>query len=118
LGQIIGQVIANQLPNIATIDRSMRARKGRVYIDYVQNGHGRLLVSPFSVRPLPKAPVSTPLQWSEVHHGLDQHSLTIANVVERCERRGADPLLAVLEIRPDLQGVLANLLERLERGGR
>ena len=80
------------LPEIATVARPLRARKGRVYIDYLQNGHGRLLVSPFSVRPLPTAPVSMPLRWSDVKRGLNPRRYTIRNAVRRMAQLDADPL--------------------------
>lgn len=114
LAQILGRVIASELRDIATAERSKRAREGRVYIDYVQNGHGRLLVSPFSVRPKPGAPVSTPLSWDEVVPDLDHQSLTIANVPQRMEQLGYDPLLPVLSERPNLRKALAILAARLD----
>src|SRR6185369_4440931 len=70
LGELIGRVIVSELPNISTVIRLPNKRGGRVYIDYLQNGHGRLLVSPFCVRPLPTAPVSMPLEWSEINGKL------------------------------------------------
>src|SRR5438309_1785677 len=63
LGGLLARVIATQVPEIATVTRQVGKRGARVYLDYVQNGHGRLLVAPFSVRPLPGSPVSTPLLW-------------------------------------------------------
>ncbi|MCH9681577.1 MAG: DNA ligase D [Deltaproteobacteria bacterium] len=114
LAQILGKVIAARLHRIATAERSKRARQGRVYIDYVQNGHGRLLVAPFSVRPRPGAPVSTPLHWDEVVPTLDHQALTIANVPQRMRSLPADPLIGVLDGRPSLPAVLAALAERLE----
>lgn len=113
LAQILGKIVASQLRDIATAERSKRARHGRVYIDYVQNGHGRLLVSPFSVRPKKGAPVSTPLLWDEVKSGLDHQALTIANVPKRMRDLGHDPLRPVLTGRPDLHAALAALAERL-----
>ena len=113
LAQVIAQLTASELRDIATIERAMRARKGRVYVDFLQNGHGRLLVSPLCVRPRPGAPVSTPLLWDEVNERLDQGAFTIKNVPQRLERMGFDPILPVLTERPDLQGALAQLLHRL-----
>ena len=43
------------------------SREGKVYVDFGQNGHGKLIVAPYSVRPLPGATVSTPLAWTEVN---------------------------------------------------
>src|SRR5947208_838226 len=52
LGGLLARVIAAELPEIATVTRQVQKRGGKVYLDYVQNGHGRLLVAPYSVRPL------------------------------------------------------------------
>jgi bifunctional non-homologous end joining protein LigD len=113
LAQILGRIVAADLRDIATAERSKRAREGKVYIDYVQNGHGRLLVSPFSVRPRPGAPVSTPLSWDEVVPTLDHQALTIENVPARMRALGHDPLRPVLRERPDLRAALAKLAARL-----
>ncbi|MEX1367035.1 MAG: DNA ligase D [Nannocystaceae bacterium] len=113
LAQIIGKLVEAELPEIATAERSKRARQGRVYIDCFQNGHGRLLVAPFSVRPRPGAPVSTPLSWDEVVPTLDHQALTITNVPQRMRALPADPLIEVLGPGPDLPAVLARLGSRL-----
>jgi bifunctional non-homologous end joining protein LigD len=84
-------------------------------VDYLQNGHGKTLVSPFSVRPKPGAPVSTPLKWSEVNAKLDPSAFTIRTVPKRLERSKVDPLRPVLEEKPDLASALAKLAERLQR---
>jgi bifunctional non-homologous end joining protein LigD len=112
LAELMARVVATELPEIATIIRSPRSRGGRVYIDYVQNGHGRLLVSPFCVRPLPGATVSAPLRWSEVKKGLTIGRHTIRSVPRRMKRLVDDPLRPVLETRPDLASAL-ELLGRL-----
>jgi bifunctional non-homologous end joining protein LigD len=113
LGEVLARLVVRRLPAIATITRVVQARGGRVYVDYVQNGWGRLLVAPFSVRPLPGAPVSTPLRWSEVEPGLDITRFTIRTVPERLRRRRADPLAPLLTARPDLTAALADLAARL-----
>ena len=68
--------------------RAVPARGGKVYVDYLQNGHGRLLVAPFSVRPLPGAPVSMPLRWPEVKTGLANDRYNIRNA-DRAPREDA-----------------------------
>jgi bifunctional non-homologous end joining protein LigD len=113
LGELLARVVAKELPEIATIVRLPAKREGKVYVDFMQNGHGKLLVAPFCVRPLPGAPVSTPLEWSEVEPGLDIRAFTIRNVPARLETAGRDPLRAVLEEKPDLVGALAALHPRL-----
>jgi bifunctional non-homologous end joining protein LigD len=113
LGGLLARVIANDLPDIATVTRQVGKRGGRVYLDYVQNGHGRLLVAPFSVRPLPGAPVSMPLAWREVTPKLDIRKFTIKNAPARMKKLGEDPLLPVLEVTPDLVTALERLHERV-----
>ncbi len=112
LGGLLARVVANELPDIATVTRQVGKRGGRVYLDYVQNGHGRLLVAPFSIRPLPGAPVSMPLAWREVTPKLDIRKFTIKNAPARMKKLGEDPLLPVLDVQPDLVAALERLAER------
>jgi bifunctional non-homologous end joining protein LigD len=113
LGGLLARVIAAELPDIATVTRQVGKRGARVYLDYVQNGHGRLLVAPFSVRALPGAPVSMPLGWSEVTPKLDIKKFTIKTAPARMQRRKDDPLRAVLELKPDLVHALEQLHARV-----
>ena len=113
LGQLIARVILDEHREIATIARALSAREGKVYLDFLQNRHGQLLVVPFSVRPLPGAPVSTPLEWSEVSPRLDHRSFTIRTVPPRLKKLGRDPLSPVLSSKPELGKVLARLEEKL-----
>ena len=77
LAELLARFTAKSLPEIATIVRAVSDRDGKVYLDYLQNGHGRLLVSPFCVRPLPGAPVSMPLEWPQVNGRLKLERFTI-----------------------------------------
>src|SRR5216117_2966821 len=113
LGGLLARVIAAELPEIATVTRQVQKRGGKVYLDYVQNGHGRLLVAPYSVRPLPGAPVSMPLKWSEVTPKLDIKKFTIKTAPARMKKLGEDPLRSVLELKPDLVHALELLNDRL-----
>ena len=70
LGQLLGRVAVAERTDIATLTRNPDRREGKVYVDFVQNGHGRLLAAPFTVRPRPGATVSAPLEWSEVNKRL------------------------------------------------
>lgn len=109
LAQLLGRVIVAERPEVATLTRNPDRREGKVYVDFVQNGHGRLLVAPFTVRPKAGAPVSTPLQWSEVNERLTILSHTIETVPDRMKGLGEDPLRPVLDIEPDLLGALERL---------
>jgi bifunctional non-homologous end joining protein LigD len=113
LGELLARCLVGRLPEIATITRQVSRRDGRVYIDYLQNGSGKLLVSPFCVRPLPGAPVSTPLVWREVNRKLDLRRHTMKTVPERMRKLKVDPLAEVVELVPDLGEALGRLQEEL-----
>jgi bifunctional non-homologous end joining protein LigD len=61
LARLLAMLVVEAVPAIATVARPLAARGGKVYVDFGQNGHGQTIVAPFSVRPLPGAPVSCPL---------------------------------------------------------
>jgi len=70
--------------------------KGRVLVDYNQNSWGRTLASIYSVRPAPRASVSTPVAWSELEKGIKIDDFRIDNVPARVRKLGDlwKPLLA------------------------
>jgi len=109
LAQLLAVVLVKELPDVATVTRNPGKREGRVYIDYVQNGHGRLLVAPFCVRSLPGAPVSAPLRWSEVNESLALSDHTIRTVPARLSRMRKDPWKDILDLEPNLPRALAEL---------
>ncbi len=109
LGELLARLVIKQLPNTTTITRHVTKRGDKVYLDYLQNRTGQLIVAPFSVRPLPGAAVSMPLTWDEVNESLDPRAFTIKTALLRMERLGADPVLPVLGETPDLMKVLEKL---------
>jgi bifunctional non-homologous end joining protein LigD len=115
LGELLARVVNREHPDISTILRKVSDRAGRVYLDYLQNRHGQTIAGPFSVRPLPGAPVSTPLRWSEVGARLDPRRFTITTLPARLDRRPEDPLREVLTQKPDLAHALERLAGRLAR---
>jgi bifunctional non-homologous end joining protein LigD len=102
-------------PEISTIVRPVRERAGRVYIDFLQNGHGQTIVAPFSVRPLPGAPVSCPLRWEDVTARLDPGRFTMATMPARLRKVG-DPLAPVLREVIDIAATLPRIGRRLRPG--
>ncbi|MGE5731467.1 MAG: non-homologous end-joining DNA ligase, partial [Gemmatimonas sp.] len=115
LGELLARVVLRELGEIATITRHVTKRGDKVYLDYLQNRHGQLIVSPFSVRPLPGASVSMPLLWDEVNQSLDPRAFTIKTAIDRMERLGRDPVVQVLDDKPDLTGVLERLAAMMAR---
>jgi bifunctional non-homologous end joining protein LigD len=76
--------------------RLAKRPKDRVLVDYNQNAWGRTLASIYSVRPHPRACVSTPVTWAELSRGVTIEDFRIDNVPARIARRGDlwAPLLA------------------------
>jgi bifunctional non-homologous end joining protein LigD len=106
--RILALLGVNADPDLSTISRPLRSRARKVYIDFGQNGYGRTIVSPFSVRPLPGAPASCPLRWEEVKAGLDPQKFTITTLSRRFSKI-PDPLAAVLKDGIDI-GIALNLI--------
>jgi bifunctional non-homologous end joining protein LigD len=79
----LGQRLAQAFPKELTMESRIAARKGRVYLDPFRNGFAQTVVSPYCVRRAPKAPVSTPLAWSEVTPTLDPASFNLGNFGKR-----------------------------------
>ena len=83
----VGETVAKQLKNV-TLERSLSARKGRLYFDCMQNAYGKTVIAPYSLRGVAGAPVSTPLRWSEVKPGLDPQAFNLRTLPERLRRLG------------------------------
>jgi bifunctional non-homologous end joining protein LigD len=82
--QIIATVIAAKHPKLATVERTVRARrKGTVYVDFLQNILGKTLATAYRARASDYAGVSTPLTWKEIFDGLDPREFTIATAPAR-----------------------------------
>ena len=113
LARLLAMLVVQAVPDIATVARPLAARGGKVYVDFGQNGHGQTIVAPFSVRPLPGAPVSCPLDWPEVTARLDPARFTIRTAPRRFAKR-ADSLEPVLGSGIDLAAALARMEGQLE----
>ncbi len=108
IAELLARIVVAEHPDIATLTRHVSRRGGKVYLDTLQNGYGKLLVAPFSVRPLEGAPVSMPLRWTEVRKGLHPRRDSIASAPGRLKRRG-DPLAPLLETEFELVPALERL---------
>jgi len=84
----VARAVAKVLPAVATVERMKDRRGGKLYVDYGQNGEGRTIVAPYTIRARDGAVVSTPLAWSEVTESLDPTRFTLRAVLDRVEKRG------------------------------
>ncbi|HLW47861.1 MAG TPA: non-homologous end-joining DNA ligase [bacterium] len=98
------RILAGAHPRELTVEARVRARRGRVYLDPFRNGFAQTVVAPFSVRRRPKAPISTPLDWSEVTPALDPSQFNLGNYVRRLE--DPDPWRDIFRHRQSLAAVM------------
>lgn len=89
LAELVATRVAQRLPTIATIARSVRARATTaVYVDYLQNITGKSVASVYSARATPGAGVSMPLDWHEVTRELTPRAFTIRTAPRRVKQQG------------------------------
>jgi len=114
LADLLGKLLVQELPDIATMERVVARRGPRVYVDTGQTGQTRAIVAPYSVRAVPGATVSTPLAWEEVDHSLDPRTFTMKTVPARVAKLG-DPMRTLLRTSPDVGRAVERLAERIGR---
>ncbi|CAM4063887.1 ATP-dependent DNA ligase LigD phosphoesterase module /ATP-dependent DNA ligase LigD polymerase module [Pedobacter westerhofensis] len=86
--RIIVNLIHEQVPDFTSLERMISARKGKMYLDFMQNRAGATIAGPYSLRPKPGATVSMPLSWDELKPGLTMRDFTIFNAVDRLKETG------------------------------
>ena len=84
----IAKMVVDRRPDLATVEPRIHNRKGKVYVDFGQNGRGRTIASVYSPRARPLAPVSMPLKWEELQRPIDSTTFTMKTVLERLDRVG------------------------------
>jgi bifunctional non-homologous end joining protein LigD len=102
---IIVKLVHKQLPDFTSLERSIAARNGKMYLDFLQNRPGATIAGPYSLRPKPGATVSMPLSWDEVKPGLTISDFTIHNAIARLKETG-DLFHGVLGDGIDLEATL------------
>jgi bifunctional non-homologous end joining protein LigD len=107
-GELIAHQVHSRLPEITSLERTVKKRNRKIYIDFLQNRTGQTLAAPYSVRPKPGATVSTPLEWDEVNDNLSPSQFTIENVLERFVEKG-DLWKPVLGKGANLKSILKKL---------
>ncbi len=115
--EIVARLVVARIPELCTIERNKAVRNGKVYIDYLQLGHGKTIAAPYAVRPNPGAPVSSPIRAAELKPDLDPESFTIKNTVARMTKLKADPFLGAIVDQQSLEPSLKLLSEKYSSAG-
>jgi len=86
--KIIVNLVHQQIPDYTSLERMVAARKGKMYLDFLQNRPGATIAGPYSLRPKEGATVSMPLHWDEVKPGLKMKDFNIFNTIDRLRAEG------------------------------
>ena len=113
-GAGLAREVERRMPGIATTAWWKEERQG-VFLDYNQNARDRTVASAYSVRPMPDARVSTPLDWEEVAH-VDPSRFTVRTVPDDCRSSAENGELGLIEHVGTLAALLA-LAEHDAAGG-
>ncbi len=101
-----------EIPKFTSIERLTSRRKGKIYLDFLQNRPQATLAAPYSLRPKPGATVSMPLHWGELQKGLSMQDFNMLNAAERMNKEGDifKPVLGKgVNIKKALAGLKADL---------
>ncbi|UUW11231.1 DNA ligase D [Flavobacterium plurextorum] len=86
--KMIVSIVHSQLPDFTSLERQIKNRGGKMYLDFLQNRPGATIACPYSLRPKPGATVSMPLHWEEIKKGLAMKDFTIENSIVRMRAEG------------------------------
>jgi bifunctional non-homologous end joining protein LigD len=106
--RMIVTFVHEQLPEFTSIERATAKRRGKIYLDFLQNRPQATLATVYSLRPKPGATVSMPLHWEEVKKGLTMQDFTIHNALPRIRQEG-DLFKPVLGKGINMKAVIAKL---------
>ena len=109
--KIIAGIINSRIPEMTSLERSPEKRHKKVYLDCYQNRKGQTVAAPYSIRPRPGAPVSTPLDRDELDMDFKPSDFNIKNIFSRLEKKG-DLWKGVLEHGVDIK----ICIEKIEKG--
>ena len=86
--EAVARLVVRDHADIATVERVVSRREGRVYVDFLQNRREQTIVPPYVVRPVEAASVSMPLAWDELETELSVADFTLLNAPARIEKTG------------------------------
>jgi bifunctional non-homologous end joining protein LigD len=106
----IAQELVRRAPQSYTASLAKKARRGKVFVDYLRNQRGATAIAPFSARAKPGATVAAPLDWQEVEAGLRGDRFTVTNLPERLASLAEDPWRGMTGLRQPIPAAIARQL--------
>jgi len=89
--------LAHDEPKLYTANMAKSARRGKIFVDYLRNGRNATFICAYSPRAREGAPVSTPITWEELAHGVDPKVFTTSTIPARLGRLERDPWKGIYE---------------------
>lgn len=105
--RIFSQAVAEANCEIATVERMVDKRQGKLYMDYLQNIKGKTIIAPYSLRARQGATVSAPVTWEELERGINPEDFNIKTMAARMQTMG-DVFEKVLTDKQNIDHVLKN----------
>lgn len=113
LGGRLGSVLADRHPDLLTVEFSKEDRGDRLFVDTLRNAPAQHAVAPYTLRPLPGAPVAVPLRWEEVGAGWHPRATPLHALFRRLGAQAEDPWAGFDDHRVE-SDTIARRLEALE----
>lgn len=98
----IAEEVVDAAPDVLTTNPLRRARRGKIFVDYLRNARGATAVAAYSTRARSTAPVSTPLGWAELAPTLRAGQYTVLNLRARLSRLKRDPWAGFFAVRQEV----------------
>ncbi len=98
--------LARTIPSRFVARSGAANRKGKIFVDYLRNGHGQTTVSAFSARARPGLGVSMPVAWEDLMSLRASAQWTVANAREHLSFERADPWAEYFSARQPLAGAM------------
>jgi bifunctional non-homologous end joining protein LigD len=104
--QAVAEVLVQTFPDRFTAKLLKISRKGKIFVDYLRNAEGATAVAAYSARARANAPVSTPIDWTELGRDVRFDYFTIKNVPARLKRLKHDPWEEFSELRQSVTAAM------------
>jgi bifunctional non-homologous end joining protein LigD len=96
--EAMARTLAAENPDRYLAEMSKKARKGRIFIDYLRNGRGATAISPFSTRARKGAPCAWPVAWSALPKLASAHDVTVADAATVLKTMKKDPWAGYFDV--------------------
>jgi len=103
VAKTVAKSVAEQNPDLLTLEVRKDKRDGKIFVDYLRNSYGQTTICPYSLRAENHAPVATPLDWDELSEKeLTSQFYHAKNIFKRLSRK-SDPWKDISRYRCSLE---------------